>query len=101
MGGVVVPVHPPGRPHPGPVVVPAQVQAEIPGPAFPRPHPLGRARRNGRAAPSGAYAGSMVRSAGPSEGTELHPAGSTTLAPARPEPDLDDGDHDRFAHIVL
>jgi Protein of unknown function (DUF3039) len=42
----------------------------------------------------------MVRSAGPSE-VELHPAGSTTLAPARPEPDLDDGDHDRFAHIVL
>jgi Protein of unknown function (DUF3039) len=24
-----------------------------------------------------------------------------TLAPARPEPDLDDGDHDRMAHIVL
>ena len=43
----------------------------------------------------------MVRSAGPSEGIELHPAGSTTLAPARPEPDIDDGDHDRFAHIVL
>ena len=32
----------------------------------------------------------------------LHPAGgATTLAPARPEPDLDDGDHDRMAHIVL
>jgi hypothetical protein len=28
-------------------------------------------------------------------------AGATTLAPARPEPDLDDGDHDRMAHIVL
>jgi hypothetical protein len=28
-------------------------------------------------------------------------AGSTTLAPARPAPDLDDGDHDRMAHIVL
>jgi hypothetical protein len=25
----------------------------------------------------------------------------TTLAPARPRPDLDDGDHDRMAHIVL
>jgi hypothetical protein len=25
----------------------------------------------------------------------------TTLAPARPDPDLDDGDHDRMAHIVL
>ena len=28
-------------------------------------------------------------------------AGQTTLAPARPAPDLDDGDHDRMAHIVL
>ena len=28
-------------------------------------------------------------------------AGSTTLAPARPVPDLDEGDHDRMAHIVL
>jgi Protein of unknown function (DUF3039) len=27
--------------------------------------------------------------------------GSTTLAPARPLPDLDEGDHDRMAHIVL
>ncbi len=27
--------------------------------------------------------------------------GATTLAPARPRPDLDDGDHDRMAHIVL
>jgi hypothetical protein len=26
---------------------------------------------------------------------------TTTLAPARPDPDLDDGDHDRMAHIVL
>jgi hypothetical protein len=25
----------------------------------------------------------------------------TTLAPARPDPELDDGDHDRMAHIVL
>jgi Protein of unknown function (DUF3039) len=28
-------------------------------------------------------------------------AGATTLAPARPAPDLDEGDHDRMAHIVL
>jgi hypothetical protein len=28
-------------------------------------------------------------------------AGATTLAPARPAPELDDGDHDRMAHIVL
>jgi hypothetical protein len=28
-------------------------------------------------------------------------AGQTTLAPARPAPDLEDGDHDRMAHIVL
>jgi multiple sugar transport system ATP-binding protein len=36
-------------------------------------------------------------------GTEIAPAqgGSTTLAPARPDPELDDGDHDRMAHIVL
>ncbi len=38
-------------------------------------------------------------------GTETAPrpgeAGGTTLAPARPAPDLDDGDHDRMAHIVL
>jgi hypothetical protein len=29
------------------------------------------------------------------------PGGSTTLAPARPDQQLDDGDHDRMAHIVL
>ena len=29
------------------------------------------------------------------------PSGGTTLAPARPTPDLDEGDHDRMAHIVL
>ena len=34
-------------------------------------------------------------------GAEAAPAGSTTLAPARPDPDLEDGDHDRMAHIVL
>lgn len=28
-------------------------------------------------------------------------AGGITLAPARPDPDLSDGDHDRMAHIVL
>jgi hypothetical protein len=28
-------------------------------------------------------------------------AGSTTLAPTRPSPDLDEGDHARMAHIVL
>jgi hypothetical protein len=28
-------------------------------------------------------------------------AGQTTVAPSRPAPDLDDGDHDRMAHIVL
>ena len=28
-------------------------------------------------------------------------AEGTTLAPARPAPDLEDGDHDRMAHIVL
>jgi hypothetical protein len=28
-------------------------------------------------------------------------ATGTVLAPARPDPELDDGDHDRMAHIVL
>jgi hypothetical protein len=28
-------------------------------------------------------------------------AEGTTLAPARPDPELDEGDHDRMAHIVL
>jgi hypothetical protein len=37
----------------------------------------------------------------PVSGTETAPAEGTTLAPARPEPDLDEGDHDRMAHIVL
>jgi DUF3039 family protein len=37
----------------------------------------------------------------PVSGTETAPAEGTTLAPARPDPDLDDGDHDRMAHIVL
>ncbi|HVC13740.1 MAG TPA: DUF3039 domain-containing protein [Acidimicrobiales bacterium] len=29
------------------------------------------------------------------------PGGTATLAPARPEAELDDGDHERMAHIVL
>lgn len=29
------------------------------------------------------------------------PGATTTLAPARPEPALDDGDHERMTHIVL
>jgi Protein of unknown function (DUF3039) len=29
------------------------------------------------------------------------PDSGTTLAPARPDPELDDGDHDRMSHIVL
>ena len=29
------------------------------------------------------------------------PDNGTTLAPARPDPELDEGDHDRMAHIVL
>jgi hypothetical protein len=32
--------------------------------------------------------------------TPEHDTG-TTLAPARPDPELDEGDHDRMAHIVL
>ena len=37
----------------------------------------------------------MTETTGPEQ------AGGTTLAPSRPAPDLDDGDHDRMAHIVL
>jgi hypothetical protein len=47
-----------------------------------------------RGAAPNAYAESV-------SGTETVPVGETTLAPARPDPDLDDGDHDRMAHIVL
>ena len=42
---------------------------------------------------------------GPVDGTTAAPGPEqgrgTTLAPARPAPDLEDGDHDRMAHIVL
>ena len=50
-------------------------------------------------AESDAYSGLVTTVDGPSE----EPGGGlgTTLAPARPAPDLDDGDHDRMAHIVL
>ena len=45
------------------------------------------------------YSGSVATT----EGSPGPPgaAPGTTLAPARPAPDLDDGDHDRMAHIVL
>ncbi len=46
----------------------------------------------------GAYAGGHGE---PEGAPEPGAAGSTTLAPARPAPDLDEGDHDRMAHIVL
>ena len=52
----------------------------------------------GLAARGAAYAGSV----GPAEEAPAPgQTGSTTLAPARPAPALDDGDHDRMAHIVL
>jgi hypothetical protein len=56
---------------------------------------------------SGGEAGWLPRrhTLGPVSGTETAPgpgaAEGTTLAQARPTPDLDDGDHDRMAHIVL
>ena len=53
----------------------------------------------GGAAGPRAYAGPMATER--MEGPEPEQAGATTLAPARPAPDLDDGDHDRMAHIVL
>jgi hypothetical protein len=54
----------------------------------------------------GAYAEGMGTTTNPAPGAafgSLSPAheSGTTLAPARPDPDLDDGDHDRMAHIVL
>ena len=58
------------------------------------------AARPGQGRRGAAYAGLRGPRAArdrPSPGT----AGGTTLAPARPAPDLDDGDHDRMAHIVL
>jgi hypothetical protein len=57
---------------------------------------LGAADRQRRA--EAAYAGLMAQTDEPGG---LERAGTTTLAPARPDPDLDEGDHDRMAHIVL
>jgi hypothetical protein len=51
------------------------------------------------AARPGAYAGPMATER--MADAEPKQAGATTLAPARPAPDLDEGDHDRMAHIVL
>ena len=47
---------------------------------------------------NGTYAGPVTHAA-----ASLDPGSSAspTLAPARPAPDLDEGDHDRMAHIVL
>ncbi len=63
-----------------------------------RVRPLVGGREGRRGGPARAYAD-------PVSGTETTPdpgaARGTTLAPARPAPDLDDGDHDRMAHIVL
>lgn len=41
------------------------------------------------------------RVAGPQLSLSPDPADGTTLAPARPDPELEEGDHDRMAHIVL
>jgi hypothetical protein len=35
------------------------------------------------------------------EGSLPHASPGVTLAPARPDQELDEGDHDRMAHIVL
>jgi len=64
------------------------------------PHPVGTDRWAPTAPPHrrthgrGAYAGTVTT-------TERGASPGSTLAPARPQPDLDDGDHDRMAHIVL
>ncbi len=57
-----------------------------------------RGRKDDRARCPAAYAeGVSSTEAAPVPGA----AGGTTLAPARPDPELDEGDHDRMAHIVL
>ena len=61
--------------------------------AAPRPHTLNRWERPCNRATSTASGG--LASLSP-EGE-----GGTTLAPARPDQELDEGDHDRMAHIVL
>jgi hypothetical protein len=63
------------------------------------PGPGSDLEQAGGAARPEAYAGTMATE----RLAEAEPkqAGSTTLAPARPAPDLDEGDHDRMAHIVL
>jgi hypothetical protein len=63
-----------------------------------QPGPWSGTGDGSRSRRSTAYAGTVVGADGsPSPGQ----SGGTTLAPARPEPDLDEGDHDRMAHIVL
>jgi hypothetical protein len=57
-------------------------------------------------ADSAAYAGGMATTthrgrSGPHGSLAPEHDTGTTLAPARPDPELDDGDHDRMAHIVL
>ena len=63
-----------------------------------RVQPLVGGPEGRRGGPPKAYAEAV-------SGTEIlpspGPASGTTLAPARPDPDLEDGDHDRMAHIVL
>ena len=69
-----------------------------------RVHPQVRRRRKGGAARtrSGPRANAYAGTVGPGADEPVPgQAGSTTLAPARPAPDLDEGDHDRMAHIVL
>ncbi len=67
----------------------------IPERSGPRPGPE---QGGGAAGPHAAYAGAVEPS---TETIVPGQAGGTTLAPQRPAPDLDDGDHDRMAHIVL
>jgi hypothetical protein len=68
-----------------------------------RPH-LGK--RNSGGVDVAAYAGGMATTmhrarSGPYGSLTPENDTGTTLAPARPDPELDDGDHERMAHIVL
>ena len=71
----------------------------IPERSGPRPGPE---QKGGAAGPGSAYAGAVTGAVDRSTETPVPgQAGGTTLAPQRPAPDLDEGDHDRMAHIVL
>jgi Protein of unknown function (DUF3039) len=67
----------------------------IPERATARLRPPNREAREPGTGPTLGFVDEATQPPGPGD------AGGTTLAPARPAPDLDEGDHERMAHIVL